>query len=71
MNGKLMLYINQYGDRFWARTVKDLRSQIGAGGGRVDKMYVDKKDGRTVHCGYVIGQYWLTAYTPYEAEVKR
>ena len=32
------------------------------GGGRVSKMYVDKKDGRSVHIGYVVGQHWLTAY---------
>lgn len=32
------------------------------GGSRVSKMYVDKKDGRSVHIGYVVGQHWLTAY---------
>jgi hypothetical protein len=32
------------------------------GGSRVRKMYVDKKDGRSVHIGYVVGQHWLTAY---------
>lgn len=62
MRGKQTLYIDQYGCRFWAKTVKELREQIGMGGGRVDKMYIDKKDGRTVHAGYVIGQHWLTAY---------
>lgn len=66
MNGKLLLYIDQYGSRFWARTVAELRKQIGMGGSRVLKMYVDKKDGRTVHIGYVIGEHWLTAYAPVE-----
>ena len=59
MKGKLTLYIDQWGSRWWAKTVKELREQIG---GRVSKMYVDKKDGRSVHIGYVVGQHWLTAY---------
>ena len=29
-------------------------------------MYQDKKDGSTVHVGYVIGQLWLTAFQPVE-----
>ena len=59
-----ILYIDQYGNRFWARTVKELRQAVG--GGRVSKMYRDKKDGRSVHCGYVIGEHWLSGYTPLE-----
>jgi hypothetical protein len=59
MKGKPTLYIDQWGSRWWAKTVKELREQIG---GRVSKMYVDKKDGRSVHIGYVVGQHWLTAY---------
>jgi len=61
-----MLYLDQYGNKFHANTVKELRSKIGMGGSRVSKMYVDKKDGHTVHIGYVIGQHWLTQYTPIE-----
>jgi hypothetical protein len=26
------------------------------------KMYRDKKDGSSLHCGYVVGQYWITLY---------
>jgi len=63
MNGKLMMYLDQYGHPHWARTVKELRESIG---GAISKMYVDKKDGRTVHCGYVVGSLWLTAYAPVE-----
>lgn len=59
MKGKPTLYIDQWGSRWWAKTIKELREQIG---GRVSKMYVDKKDGRSVHVGYVVGQHWLTAY---------
>lgn len=63
MNGRRMLYLDQQGLPFWARTLKELRAQVP---GKVSKMYVDKKDGSTVHCGYVIGDHWLTAYIPYE-----
>ena len=66
MNGKWTLFIDQYGSRFAASTVKELRGKIGMGGSRVGKMYRDKKDGSTVHCGYVIGEHWLTAYAPIE-----
>ena len=61
MNGKLMLYIDQWGNRYMARTVKELREKVG--GGRVGKMYVDQKIGSTMHCGYVVGQHWCTAFT--------
>ena len=64
MNGKYTLYIEQWGNRFHASTVRHLREQIG--GGRVSKLYQDKRDGSTVHVGYVIGQHWLTAYRPVE-----
>ncbi len=63
MQGKMMLYLDQWGNKFWARTVKELREQIP---GRVGKMHVDKKDGSIVHVGYVIGEHWLTAYAPVE-----
>lgn len=66
MNGKQTLFIDQWGNRFWAKTVKALRAQIAGGGSRVGKMYRDKKDGRVVHVGYVIGEHWLTAYQPVE-----
>jgi hypothetical protein len=49
----VLLYIDQYGQPVWARTVRELRER--AGGGRVSKMYRDKLDGRTVHAGYVVG----------------
>lgn len=62
MNGKPTLYIDQWGSKFWANTVRDLRKQVGMGGSKVSKMYQDKKDGTTVHVGYVVGQHWLTAF---------
>lgn len=64
----LILYIDQYGNRFYARTLKELRQQIP---GRCSRMFVDSKDGKKVfHVGYVIGQHWLTMFVPYSKEVK-
>jgi len=64
MNGKMTLFIDQYGSKIWARTVRDLREK--AGGGRVFKIYVDKTVGGTFHCGYGVGKRWFTAYHPVE-----
>ena len=60
------LYRDQYGNTFTASTVKGLREQIP---GRCSKMYIDRKDGTTLHIGYVIGQHWLTMYRRVEAPV--
>ncbi len=60
------LWIDQYGTRYWARTVKELRAQLG--GGKVSKMYMDMHygplKGKTVHSGYVIGDHWLNRFAP-------
>jgi hypothetical protein len=64
---KQTLYIDQYGTRFWAYTRKELVEKVG--GGKVFKMYRDKKDGPTVCVGYVIGNLWLTAYACIEIPV--
>jgi len=53
------LYLDQYGNRFFANTVKELRQQIR---GRCSRMYIDRKDGSALHIGYVIGDHWLTMY---------
>ena len=58
------IFIDQHGDLVRARTVKELREKVG--GGRVGKMYVDKKDGRTVHCGYIVGRRWFSRFAPVE-----
>lgn len=55
----LRVFIDQYSQVFRAKNVKDLQHKLG---GRVSKMYVDKKDGSTVHIGYVVGKLWLTEY---------
>jgi hypothetical protein len=40
MHGTMTLYMDQYGGKVWAHSVKELREK--AGGGRVFKIYVDK-----------------------------
>lgn len=59
---KPTLWVDQYGSHYYAATVKELRKQIGNGGSRVSKMYVDLKSGGARHIGYVIGRQWLTGY---------
>ena len=39
---------------------KELLNQLGYK--TAQKMYRDKKDGSIVHCGYVIGHYWITLF---------
>ena len=56
------LYVDQYGQRFYASTLKELRGQIGMGGSRVSIMYYDRQDGKAIRCGYVIGGHWLQKY---------
>ncbi len=49
------LWLNQYGEKFRATTIKELR---------VSKMYRDTKEGKVIHTGYVIGRHWLSEYQP-------
>jgi hypothetical protein len=56
------LYIDQYGNKFYAATLKALRSQIANGNSRVSIMYMDSALHGTMRTGYVIGQHWLTEY---------
>jgi hypothetical protein len=60
-NKQVTLYVSQYGDRFYSYTLKELRSKIS---GRCSRMLVDGVDGEIYHVGYVIGDLWLTAYSP-------
>lgn len=58
------LFIDQYGNKEYAFTIKELRSKVGMGGSKVSKMYISTKDGKTKHVGYVIGQHWFSMYAP-------
>lgn len=64
---KMRLYVDQYGDKIIASTVKELKEKSGPG--RVYKMFIDSADGKTYHTGYVIGQLWYTMYEPVRNEV--
>ena len=73
MNGKLMMYVDQYADLvIWTRSARDLRRQCEHKGypGRLFKIYVDKVAGeyagKSVHCGYGVGKRWFNAFIPYE-----
>ena len=66
LKGKWHLFIDQYGERYSASTVAELRARVGNGGSRVERMYKDKPDGAAAHIGYVIGGRWLRAYRPVE-----
>jgi hypothetical protein len=70
MNGRLMFYVDQYGDYYWTTTVRELRDKVRSRGygSKVSRMYVDTSDGRRLHIGYVVGQRWCRAYIPYERE---
>lgn len=62
MKGRHTLFLDQHGNRFYSRTLRELRAQIP---GRISKMYRDTRNG-TLHVGYVIGRHWLTAFQPVE-----
>lgn len=62
----VILFIDQNGSRVYAHTIKELREECG--GGRVFKIYRDKKDGRVVHVGYGVGHRWFNMYQPIERE---
>jgi hypothetical protein len=59
-NGKQYMAIDQYGHTYHGLTHprKDLCERIGRQ--HVSKMYIDGKDGKTYHGGYVIGGLWLS-----------
>jgi hypothetical protein len=66
---KWFMGIDQYGTTYHDLGVhprKELLTRLGYK--HANRMFVDKKDGGTVHCGYVIGRYWITLYNikPYE-----
>ena len=62
------LWIDQYGQPIWARTVKELREKCG--GGRISKMYRDDPLTKRVdHVGYVVGSRWFWRYAPVKEQV--
>lgn len=68
-DGQRYMAINQYGE-----TVHDLvhpRKELAERfRGKVSKMYMDGKDGKAIHIGYIVGPLWFHLYivTPFREE---
>ena len=64
--------VDQYNNTYHNLTHprKDLLNRLGAT--HAERMYVDKKDGTTVHVGYIIRHHWICLYevTPFEKPVE-
>jgi hypothetical protein len=58
------LWLDQYGYKYYASTRAELIKKVCpyTKYPKVSKMYQDKKDGTTVHVGYIVSYHWLTAY---------
>lgn len=55
--------IDQYGQTYHnlgQHPRKELQNRLSVQ--HVEKMYQDKKDGSTVHCGYILSGLWITLY---------
>jgi hypothetical protein len=61
------MFRDQWGNTFFASSVRELRAQIGGGGSRVSPMYVNDKAGATYRTGYVVGPHWLEEWAPVRA----
>jgi hypothetical protein len=60
---KNTMAVDQYGETYHALGLhprKALLEKLGRQ--HADKMYIDKKDGTSVHIGYIIGGLWLTLF---------
>ena len=64
MRKPIRLFIDQYGERIFAPTLRVLREEVG--GGKISKMYRDTKSSGTLHVGYVVGRRWFTEYVAVE-----
>lgn len=54
------LCIDQYGNKVYARTAKELKQRSDVPG-KLFKIYVDRK-GKTYHVGYGIGKHWFSVF---------
>jgi len=62
------LFIDQYGEKIFARTVKELCKK--AGRTKAKRMYIDTEKNGTLHIGYVVGRRWFTEYMPVRRKIK-
>ena len=64
MKKKYILFIDQqYGDKYFASSVKELKDYYGFTG-KVSKVYTDDREGNTYHTGYAIGKRWFSVWLP-------
>jgi hypothetical protein len=68
MKGKLTYYIDQEGDWYKATSIKQLKQKYDLKGKHLP-LYEEDDDGHTYQVGYVIGDCWLTAFTPVRIKV--
>ena len=71
MKGQFLFYLDQYGYKYGAHTLKELKKEVCpyTKYPKTAIMYQDKKSGDTVRVGYIISDHWLTAYIPWEKKV--
>lgn len=67
------LAVNQYGEKVSLPRAdqsprKQLAQQLGTS--KLEKMYIDKKNGSTAHVGYVAGDEWWTLFEVHAWEGK-
>lgn len=68
MNKPYLLWLDQYGYKYFARTRAELVKAVCpyTKSPKVSIMYQNKKDGSIVRVGYIVSDHWLTAYLPVE-----
>ncbi len=61
-SGVVLMAIDQFGHAYHGLTNprKELCERLGRE--HADRMFQDGKDGKTYHCGYIIGGLWLTLF---------
>ena len=70
-NDEVMLAISNHGSKVWLKgrhPRKELCEALNRRNAR--KIYRDKRDGTTVHCGYIVAGEWWNLFVPYEKVVK-
>lgn len=70
---KIYMAIDQYGNiyRGLKHPRKDLCERLYRSYGSARKMYIDDKEGKIYHCGYIIAGLWLTIYEVKEMRIKQ
>ncbi len=62
------LWIDQYGNRFWAKTITQLKADRSIPGAIFKIYFEDAATGETFQTGWGIGKHWFDVYTPMRKE---